>query len=331
MGSVGPIVVLGRAGYDLYAVEQARLLPDVEHFSRHLGGSSANIAVGLARQHVPVELISCLGNDALATYLLRFLTDEGVGTTFVRLVDGYGTSLCLIEVSRESEPNQVFYRHHAADSQIALQPAERLAISTAQGFVTNGTSLSRSPARDATMEALEIARAAHVRTVFDMDYRSSSWHSPLDAADQARRALTYVDITLANERELEILVGDADPVVQAKTVLRSGVELLVRKCGPSGVVAYTHDSCIALAAYPARPLCTVGAGDGFAVGLLSGLYRGLDLPDCLEYGNAAAACLVEHVSCSDSMPVPAELEEYRTRGRLAGVHPISYAMPSTGA
>src|SRR6186997_2072702 len=76
MGDSLDVCVLGRVGYDLYAVEQGRPLAEVEHFSRHLGGSSANIAVGLARLGRRVAIISSVGDDALAGYLIGFLEKE---------------------------------------------------------------------------------------------------------------------------------------------------------------------------------------------------------------------------------------------------------------
>src|SRR5438445_11579343 len=91
------VCVLGRIGYDLYAVEQNRALAEVEHFSRHLGGSSANIAVGLARPGLRVAIISCVGKDLLADYLLDFLNRGGSSTTCVRLSQRRNTSLGLSE------------------------------------------------------------------------------------------------------------------------------------------------------------------------------------------------------------------------------------------
>jgi hypothetical protein len=94
------VCVLGRVGYDLYAVEQGRPLAEVEHFSRHLGGSSANIAVGLARLGPPRgHHLQRRGRRA------RRLPDrvprQGARRTRRRVtrVAGYGTSLCLTEVS----------------------------------------------------------------------------------------------------------------------------------------------------------------------------------------------------------------------------------------
>jgi 5-dehydro-2-deoxygluconokinase len=55
---------------------------------------------------------------------------------------------------------------------------------------------------------------------------------------------------------------------------------------------------------------TIGAGDGFAAGLLYGLVRGFSLDECLRYGNAVAAIVVSRISCSDAMPYLKELNEF---------------------
>lgn len=303
------VSVLGRIGYDLFALEHNRPLCEVERFSRHLGGSSANIAVGLARLGLRVGIISSVGKDALADYLLGFLRGEGVDTQFVKLVEGYGTSLCLTEVSPPDRFHQVFYRHQPADSQVEVGVAEKAYVQRSRMFVTNGTSLAASPSREATLEALSAAREAGSRTVFDVDYRASSWNSPEEAAAQARRALPCVDAVLGNEEEFSLLTGERESAAQVKAVLSKGVGLLVRKLGSKGVEAHTREESFRVEPSPTPVLCTIGAGDGFAAGFLFGLYRGLPLAECLRYGNAAAAVVVSRVSCSDAMPYRDELEK----------------------
>src|ERR1051325_10520361 len=168
--------VLGRIGYDLYAVEREVPLPEAQTFTRHLGGSSANIAVGLSRLGLKVGIISSVGDDLMADYLLEFLSSEKVDTRFVRRVAGYGTSLCLTEISKKHGFRQVFYRHRPADSQVAVGDAEIEAIRSARMFITNGTSLQDGPSREATARALRVAAEAGVQTVLDVDYRASSWN-----------------------------------------------------------------------------------------------------------------------------------------------------------
>jgi len=308
------VCVLGRIGYDLYAREQGRPLAEVETFSRHLGGSSANIAVGLARLGLSVGIVSAVGDDALADYLLSFLAQERVDTRFVRRVPGYGTSLCLTEVSPPDRFPQVFYRHRPADSQVTVGPAEKDYIAGTRMFVTNGTSLSASPAREATLEALQTARAAGLRTVLDVDYRASSWPSPEEAGRQARRALPWTDVVLGNEEELSLLTGEREPAAQVRSVLSSGVGLLVSKLGANGVRADTGRESFTVPPVPVRVVSAIGAGDAFAAGLLYGLHRGLPVADCLRWGNAAAAIVVGRVSCSDAMPYVHEIEQVLAAG-----------------
>lgn len=303
------VCVLGRIGYDLYAVEHNRPLAEVEHFARRLGGSSANIAVGLARLGLRVGIISGVGKDLLADYLLGFLAKEGVDTQHVRLVEGHNTSLCLTEVSPPDRFPQVFYRQDPADLQVLVGAAEDAYIRQARMFLTNGTSLAASPAREATVRALKTAHEAGLRTVLDVDYRASSWPSQEEAGRAARSSLPWVDILVGNEDELFLLTGKHDARTQVKAILESGTQMVVRKLGTKGVEAHTRQQSCVVEPFPVTVVSTIGAGDGFAAGFLFALDRNLPLEQCLSYGNAAAAVVVSRVSCSDAMPYPEELRE----------------------
>jgi 5-dehydro-2-deoxygluconokinase len=316
------IWILGRIGYDLYAVEQNRALSQVEHFSRHLGGSSANMAVGLARLGLQVGIISAVGDDLLADYLFDLLAAEGVDTRFVARVAGFNTSLCLTEVWPPNRFRQVFYRAKPADSQIALNDEAAQNVSQAKMFITNGTNLAASPARDSALNALAAAHKAGVRTVLDIDYRASSWNSSADAGAAARKALPLVEVVLANEEELALLTDSDDPEKQIESVLAAGPKLLVQKLGARGVAAHTASSKHFAQSQSEEVVCAVGGGDGFAAGFLYALYRDYELPRALAYGNAAAAVVVGRVSCADSMPRLAELEA-RLQQRSAAAPVIS--------
>jgi 5-dehydro-2-deoxygluconokinase len=307
------VCVLGRVGYDLYAVEQGRPLAEVEHFSRHVGGSSANIAVGLARLGVRVAIVSSVGDDALADYLIGFLNKEGVDAARVTRVAGFGTSLCLTEVSPPERFPQVFYRYKPADSQVQAGEAELALVRRARMFVTNGTSLCASPSRESTARALETAREARVRTVFDIDYRPSSWASPEEAGRAARAVLPWVDVVIGNEDEVALLTEKREGREQVRVVLDAGPTLLVRKRGAEGVEAFTRETSASSPPLAVPVASTIGAGDGFASGFLAALLEARPLEDCLRRGNAAAAVVVSRVSCSDAMPYPSEVEAMLAR------------------
>lgn len=301
-------VILGRIGYDLYSEEPHVPLPRVRRFSRYLGGSSANMAVGLARLGARAGIVSCLGQDSLSEFLLDFLKSENVDVTHVQTRAGYLPSLCLTEVSPPNRFPQVFYRHDAVDTMLAVTEADLDYAAAARMFITNGTSLCASPSRESTYRALERAKKAGCRVVFDVDYRSMSWPGPEDAGLAVRLALPFVDVLIGNQPELMLVAGE-DDLDRATAKLRAaGLPMLVSKLGEQGTRVWTGDQSVFLPPYKVEVCTTIGAGDGFASGFLYALLQGLPVEECLHYGNAAAAIVVSRLSCSEAMPTLAEVQ-----------------------
>ena len=309
------VVILGRIGYDLYSEEPHVPLSQVRRFSRYLGGSSANMAVGLSRLGARVGMISCLGDDHLSRFLIDFLNAEKVDTSHVKTAPGYLPSLSLTEVSPPDQFPQVFYRREPSDIMLDVHADDLDFACSGRMFVTNGTSLCGSPSREATYLALERAKQAGCRVVLDVDYRSMSWRKPEEAGLAVRLALPFVDVLVGNQLELKLVAG-VDDLDRATTKLReAAVPMLVSKMGELGTRVLTANDDIFLPPYVVEVVSTIGAGDGFASGFLYATLRGLPLIECLHYGNAAAAVVVSRLSCSEAMPVIAEVEEMIRRQR----------------
>lgn len=302
------VVILGRIGYDLYSEEPGVRLPEVRRFSRYLGGSSANMAVGLARLGARVAIISALGTDALSDFLIGFLNQEGVDTTRVQRKPGFLPSLCLTEVMPPDRFPQVFYRHDAVDTLLETAPGDLDVLSGARMFITNGTSLCAPPSREATYRALERARASGAQVVFDVDFRAMSWKSPEEAGLAARLALPYIDVLIGNQPELMLVAGTQDLDSATAKLRGSGAGVLVSKLGEQGTRVFAGGQETFLPPYRVEVCTTIGAGDGFASGFLYGLLQGLPMEECLHHGNAAAAIVVSRLSCSEAMP---RLEEVK--------------------
>lgn len=302
------VVVLGRIGYDLYSEEANLPLAQVRRFSRYLGGSSANMAVGLARLGASVGIISCLGDDSLSDFLRGFLANEGVDTSRVQTAPGFLPSLCLTEVSPPDRFPQVFYRHDAVDTRLDIGEDDLALVASSRMFITNGTALCASPSRESAYGALERARAAGAEVILDVDFRSMSWRSAADAGLAVRLALPFVDVLIGNQSELKLVAGVDDLKVATEKLITSGVPLLVSKLGDEGTRAISANEQVHLPPYKVEVCTTIGAGDGFASGFLRARLEGLPLLDCLHWGNAAAAVVVSRLSCSEAMPRRAEVE-----------------------
>ncbi len=311
-------IILGRIGYDFYSEEPHVPLPQVRRFSRYLGGSSANMAVGLARLGANVGMVACLGADSLSQFLIDFLKAEKVDTRHIQIAPGYLPSLCVTEVSPPDRFPQVFYRHDAVDIMLSATAEDMAYIATGRMFITNGTSLCDSPSRESTYRALERARQAGSRVVLDVDYRAMSWTTPEEAGLAVRLALPFVDVLIGNQPELMLVAGVSD-LDEATRKLRQRVPLLVSKLGEQGTRVWQGEDEVFLPPYKVEVVSTIGAGDGFASGFLYGLLNELPVAECLHYGNAAAAIVVSRLSCSEAMPTLAEVQEIIQRQRAARV------------
>ena len=311
------VVILGRIGYDLYSEEPHVPLPQVRRFSRYLGGSSANMAVGLSRLGAHVGMVSCLGDDSLSRFLIDFLQAEKVETSHVNTAPGFLPSLCLTEVSPPNRFPQVFYRRDPVDTMLDATDDDLNYVTSGSMFVTNGTTFCASPSRESAYRALERAKNAGCRVVLDVDYRSMSWRKPEEAGLAVRLALPFVDVLIGNQLELKLVAGVED-LEQATAKLQSvGVPMLVSKLGEQGTRVLTGSDSVYLPPYSVDVCTTIGAGDGFASGFLYAMLKGLPVPECLHYGNAVAAIVVSRLSCSEAMPVLAEVEAMMRQQRKA--------------
>jgi 5-dehydro-2-deoxygluconokinase len=266
------VVILGRIGYDLYSEEPHVPLAEVQRFSRYLGGSSANMAVGLSRRGARAGIISCLGEDSLSRFLIDFLNTEKVDTGHVKTAPGYLPSLCLTEVSPADRFSQVFYRHDAVDSMLDVNDEDLDFASCGRMFVTNGTSFCASPSRESAYRALERAKKAGCSVVLDVDYRAMSWRKPEEAGLAVRLALPFVDVLIGNQLELKLVAGVDDLDQATSKLLDAGVPLLVSKLGELGTRALTRDESVFLPPYKVDVGTTLGAGEAS--------HRASSMPGC---------------------------------------------------
>ena len=317
----GQAIVLGRIGYDLYSEDIGTPLDRVRHFRAGLGGSTANIAVGLARLGWHVIMLAAVSDDAIGRFVTAELAAEGVDVSAVQPVRGHNTSLALTEISPPAGAEQVFYRCRPADTEVTWDRNMASLLSRPSGahvptlFVSNGTSLSTASSRAVTTRALRAARAAGMTTILDVDYRASSWNSPDRAGAACRAVWPYTDILLANDGEMRLLGSRLKRRAHleesvAANALDQGIQIVVWKRGASGSVGFSAQGKSAAPPAPVTVVSTNGAGDGFAAGFLTAYGRGLDLADCLRYGSAGAACTVSHTGCAEAMPRPDDLEKW---------------------
>ena len=244
----------------------------------HLAGAEANVAIGLARLGHRAAFAGRVSDDELGAFLLRQLRAEGVDVTHVLRDPERPAGLMFLE-RRTADLTRVLYqRAGSAGSALGvddLRPA--LAAGARVLHLTGITPALSDRAREAAAWAAETAARAGTLVCLDVNHRAKLW-----SRDDARAVLTplagHASVVVASADELDLVgVAGADEETLAAGLLARGVSTVLVKLAGDGARAYTAEGRRDAAALPVTAVDTVGAGDAFTAGYLSGHLDGLDL------------------------------------------------------
>jgi 5-dehydro-2-deoxygluconokinase len=302
------VLTMGRIGVDVYPLQVGVSLREVQTFGKYLGGSPTNVAVAAARYGRRSAVITRTGQDPFGEYLHDALRGFGVDDRFVTAVPGLPTPVTFCEIFPPDNFPLYFYRFpKAPDLEIRPKELDLEAIRSARVFWVTVTGLSQEPSRSATLRALE-ARAKAGITVLDLDYRPMFWPSREEARRWVQRALEHVTVAVGNLDECDTAVGEREPRAAAQALRDRGVEVVVVKQGPKGVLARDDTTEVEVPPVPVRVVNGLGAGDAFGGALCHGLLAGWELERLMQFCNAAGALVASRLACADAMPDAAEVE-----------------------
>ena len=269
------------------------------------GGKGSNQAVAAAMAGAQTHFISRLGNDPFADMALAIWARAGVHPAVTRHADSY-TGAAFIFLEAATGNNAIIVSPGIA-GQISAGDVEAQSalIGSAQVFVTQ-----LEQPMTAALRALQIARAAGVRTILN----------PAPAATLPQGMLALCDYVTPNESEAQALTGlpvtSVDEAVQAATALRAmGAGAAVITLGEQGVLYHDGTQTVHLPAVaPDRVVETTGAGDAFNGGFAAALAEGMDPLTAARFGCATAGISVTRPGTAASMPSRAEIDALLARG-----------------
>ena len=303
------LITMGRVGVDIYPEQIGVSLADVTSFSKFLGGTATNVAVGAARLGARAAVITKVGDDPFGPYIRSALEGFGVDARWVGTHPTLRTPVVFCEIFPPDDFPLLFYREpKAPDMELSADDLDLDAIRAARNFWVTGTGLSDEPSRSATLAALE-ARARSGITVLDLDHRPMFWPSREAARLAMQEALPHVTVAVGNQDECETAVGVREPHAAAAALRERGVDLAIVKQGPRGVLAVDRDGAVEVPPVPVEVVNGLGAGDAFGGALCHGLLSGWDLERKMRFCNAAGALVASRLACADAMPEEHEVEE----------------------
>jgi fructokinase len=297
------IAVLGEALIDFIVGDDGAYRP-------HLGGSPFNVAIGLARQGVPVSYLSPFSDDAFGDRLRDALIAEGVALPLDRR-SLWPTSLALVTIDEAGLPTYRLYREGIADKDTSFEEIADNLPADLEIFHTGSLAITPSQLPK-IREVFALLRERGVLISIDLNIRLRASVDTAAYLAGVRGLLPAADIVKASDEDIEAFAIDADARTSAEVIfeeMAGGILLLTE--GRGGAVLRTERGMIEKHAYPiAKIEDTVGAGDTFHAAFLAAMCGHgapaelMAEPDegifgaAVDFACAAAAINVSRKGCS---------------------------------
>lgn len=308
------IITLGETMV-LFTPNKSGMLRNMHQFSAQVGGSESNVAIGLVRLGHKVGWISRLGNDEFGWKIYQSLRGEGIDLREVRFDANFPTGIYFKEMLNSEEVRVQYYRSNSAATQLQPSDLNEQYIASAKYLHVSGiTPLLSESCYETVMEAMNIARENNVTVVFDPNVRKTLRGKKeiknilLDIASKA-------DIVLPGKSEGAFLTGEMMPESMANYFHENGASIVIIKLGEQGAYYSTGDHDGYVPAYPVKQVVDpVGAGDGFAAGVLSGLLDGRSVVESVERGTVVGSLVTMVQGDIEGLPDRERLERINESG-----------------
>lgn len=255
---MGRVLVVGEA------------LVDVVHrvdgeIDKHPGGSPLNVAIGLARLGHPVDFATRFGNDPDGYLIAEHLAEEPDVTVTKGSDAAAKTSVAAAFLDASGAATYHFDLMWDVAGALDDQPIGHLHLGSIAATLLPGAS-----------DVLTLARATSAAggTVsYDPNARPTIMGSPLAVLPQMETLIGLADVVKASDEDIAWLYGteSIDNVLRRWVSMGPALAVVTRGGeGASALVRATGETAV-VEPDPADVVDTVGAGDSFMAGLISGL------------------------------------------------------------
>ena len=277
-----------------------------------VGGAESNVAIGLSRLGHQVRWIGALGSDAFGDMVESVLLRENLEVVAHRSPER-PTGLMVKSPSVGSERFVSYYRAGSAATELDASSVSDDILSDARMIHLTGITPALSEAAQTmTVDVAQRAKSRGVTVSFDVNYRSALWPRER-AAPVLRQIAGHADLIFGELGELELLVDD--PPANERDLLDSvaalGARHVVLKRGERGAVALVGGELYEESAIPVDVVDTVGAGDAFVAGYLSGVLDSLEVGDALRRGVICGGLACRNPGDWEGAPTREELDAVR--------------------
>lgn len=285
------IVGIGSCTVDFFAIVPRLLAAEekinADRLEIHAGGVTANNLTQVARLGAKAGWLGLIGDDDNGRLIQKAFADDGMDLSGIEVVKGERSSITWIPVDAAGE--RCIYMFPNITGKISVhQVLTRFAphIRQARHFHTEASQLPLVPVK----EAMQVAQAAGVRVVFDLDVSPSYFcQANLGTQEALAASLRLVNVLKPCKAAARELTGEAEYDQMAEKLLALGPKLVAITMGNDGCLIASTDKLVHVPSFQVNVVDTTGAGDAFMGGLSYALLQGWDHERVGTFANACAA------------------------------------------
>ena len=293
----------------MFVAEQAGDLANVGAFHKRIAGADSNVAIGLSRLGFKVAWLSRVGADSLGRFVIDTLEKEGLDCRHVDIDAAHPTGFQLKSRTDDgSDPVVEYFRRGSAASHLSPHSIVPDLLKARHLHATGIPPALSETARQMSFELMTRMRDAGRSVSFDPNLRPSLWANEQQMITEINRLAALAHWVLPGLSEGRLLTGFEDPADIAAFYLDQGAEAVAIKLGPHGAYYRTQLDEGFVAGVPVETVVdTVGAGDGFAVGLISALLEHHSLADAVKRANWIGSRAVQSRGDMEGLPTQSEM------------------------
>jgi fructokinase len=277
------------------------ILWDLQPHGKQLGGAPGNFAFHVNAQGIPAAPVSAVGEDELGRQLLARLEGKGVSIDHVAVLNDVPTSTVDVELDA-GKPTYTIHEDVAWDR---IPMSDRLLEAAAAARCVCFGSLAQRDARsrETIRQVLDATRPDCLR-VFDVNLRQSFYDR--DIVDGGLRRATLFKLSDEEVPEVARLLDMPDtPTAFEDAVFEAYVDLgtiAITRGGEGSTVRRRDGGSSEQPTVKGEVVSTVGAGDSFTAGLVSGLLKGRPLAEAHAFATELASFVVSQPGAMPDVP-----------------------------
>lgn len=255
-----------------------------------IGGSAANVAVGLSRQGFNIGACTAIGKDEKGREIFEKLGKENVGLSAICKISGIKSSFSII-INFKGERTILVHRGLSDYSKLKLPKNLR----------TKWIYLSPLGEDFETV----YTKVLELKAVKNIMLALNPGNIQIKESGQVFKAiLKMTKVLFLNKEEAEKLcqVRRKAQIKELLTEIKNlGPEIVIITDGSEGAYSFDGTKELKISAYSCRKKEMTGAGDAFASGVLGALLKGGDLKQALQFGVINAASAIEYIGAQTGL------------------------------